>query len=495
MEVLLTDDLDGEGDEWPSEIELGARADLEKSVLAQAAMRDCRSTLAEAAIGDFRSGAAAEAASAQLLSASDFLRLAGSESGAIVEAAGTASIYAIPDADDFLRLAGFDGHKFGEAVIRYTGMDDAIAAMVRSSGVQDGIAAMVRASGVYDDIMSAARTVWEESEATRRLQETVGAAAMFCLPDDHLHGAADVMLGLADNPLRGLADATFAMSLNPAFEVADGLNLERASVLRAELDADYSLGLGSSIVVPPVDFLLADSFPRGEADGFVPRRFTDQILELVPTPDRLLIGDRYYQPTYSVPPVDDAADPLPDDAVLIHELRVSGGSLSQIGNLFEHYFGAARSPERFFIVRERQESSWTIYYAEDTGRDARERAKDANGVAGFIVVIDLPVAMVVEFYKVVESEEARISAFVERLQKGIEASGFKLDITGQKVTRETSAGVSERLRKLRELREVRKVNGVVRITRFAAYVEVGIDSRTVKKHEPELHERWEDSEF
>lgn len=168
--------------------------------------------------------------------------------------------------------------------------------------------------------------------------------------------------------------------------------------------------------------------------------------------------------------------------------------MAQIGNLFEHFFGPARSPERYFVVRDRLERRWTIYHAKGTGRDARERATVTNGVAGYIVCVDLPVA-IVEVYGVVESNRPLFGSFIERLQEEIKSTGFKLGIAGQKIKREPPVGVLERVKAVCKLREERKRKGVVLITRTAACQLKGIDGRTFRKYEPEIYERWEDSEI
>lgn len=448
MEVLVVDDRDDEGGGRPSEIEL-------------ASMRDYRSTLAEAAMADLRGSALTEAAMPDYGSA-------------LAQEATTHLL----SAGDFLHLAGFDGGKFGEGLVRYTDIDGRIAAV--------------------------AKTMWEESEAVRRFQEmvrgtvagtvmsTIQADAKFILPDDYLRGVADATFGLSDNPMRGLADTSFASSLNQTFGMAGGLNLERESIYGAALATDLDFGLGSAVVIPPADFLFADTFRHDEVAGLVPRHFVDLILELVPRPDRWLIGDRYCRPTYSVPPVDDTADPLPHDAVLIHELRVSGGSLAQIGNLFEHFFGPARSPERCFVVRERQEARWTIYHAEHTDRDARERASDANA-AGFIVVVDLPVA-IVEVYGVADGHRSQIASFAEQLKKRMTAVGFSFEALVRKSYGQW-AGTEAKIEDLKGIREDSRKGGIIKIGRLAACQLAGIDAKTVKKHAPELYARWEEWDY
>ena len=98
----------------------------------------------------------------------------------------------------------------------------------------------------------------------------------------------------------------------------------------------------------------------------------------------------------------------------------------------------------------------------------------------------------VEFHVFDLSDRPRILNLIERIQDQMEVSGFKLK-TSVQTTREMSPGIRSKLQELCELRDKCKKNGRDIIGRITAYQQIGIDAKIVRKHAPELHERWEDA--
>jgi hypothetical protein len=179
--------------------------------------------------------------------------------------------------------------------------------------------------------------------------------------------------------------------------------------------------------------------------------------------------------------------------ICVEELRVTQGTIGQLGNLFEIFFSPDQLPAGCFIVKGKRNWEWEIWYSNQSRRVAHDRAVMRPRAIGVIHGIDLPTVQISVFaYE--QSDQSRLTSFAKHLKKQMEDTGFRFKRPGSK-NRGVSAGVTIKLEQLRKLRSEHKRNGMVSIGRTTACELVGIDTRTVRAHDPDLYEHWYFLEF
>lgn len=179
--------------------------------------------------------------------------------------------------------------------------------------------------------------------------------------------------------------------------------------------------------------------------------------------------------------------------ICVEELRVTQGTIGQLGNLFELFFSSDQLLAGCFIVKGKRNWEWEIFYSKQRRGGDLDSTVIRPMAIGFIQGIDLPIAKV-KLFIYQENSRSRISKFGKILQEQMKENGFKVSATKYH-QRGMWSDTKFKIGKLIELRSKNIRNGKVHIGKINACNFIGIDSETLKLRDPELDRRWYDSEY